>query len=70
MDGQLARVAAAHERGTDAGTTKALALAAKQIATFSIFQHWQISADSCLSGQIRAPPWDTHGPFELLSVVS
>jgi hypothetical protein len=37
MDGQLARVAAAHERGTDAGTTKALALAAKQIATFSIF---------------------------------
>jgi hypothetical protein len=38
MDGQLARVAAAHERGTDAGTTKALALAAKQIATISIFQ--------------------------------
>jgi len=40
MDGQLARVAAAHERGTDAGTTKALALAAKQIATFSFHRYY------------------------------
>jgi len=49
MDGQLARVAAAHERGTDAGTTKALALAAKQIATFSLILQKNISYYRCNS---------------------